>query len=361
MTHRERMLRTLAGTLPPTERGAVLETFHPWDLTVKRFVAEGMPARLAPADLINSPGADKSEDHITRYFDTRMAEPVAAYEAYLGFDPMKRIFMQLPFHAEPAHGQPPAVANREDWLRIREQGENTIARVFDGRAIREALLPLREGHVRGDFSLRMGMEGFFWVPRTLFGIEEHLVAFYDEPELMHEINQWLLEYYLFSLDKMFQYVVPDVLYIMEDLSGANGPMISPAHFDEFVGHYYRQLIPMLKKRGVGFVFVDTDGRFNQLIDNFIQSGVEGFVPMDVNAGMDIVKVRAQYPKLKFIGGYNKLEIAKGEAAIEREFERIMPVIRQGGYIPGADHQVAPSTSLSDYKTYIRHLKSAMAR
>jgi hypothetical protein len=32
-------------------------------------------------------------------------------------------------------------------------------------------------------------------------------------------------------------------------------------------------------------------------------------PMDVNAGMDIVAVRQEYQELKFIGGYNKLEIS----------------------------------------------------
>jgi len=126
-----------------------------------------------------------------------------------------------------------------------------------------------------------------------------------------------------------------------------------------VGQYYKKLIPMFKERGVGFVFVDTDGDFNQLIPNFIDAGVDGFLPMDVNAGMDIVKVRKQFPRLRFIGGFNKLCIAEGKEAIDREFERIMPVIRGGGYIPGADHQVAPSTSLENYKYYISKLHEAM--
>ncbi len=81
--------------------------------------------------------------------------------------------------------------------------------------------------------------------------------------------------------------------------------------------------------------------------------------MDVNAGMDIVKIREMFPRLKFIGGYNKLRIAEGREAIDREFERILPVIRGGGYIPGADHQVPPSASLKDYRYYIERLKQVM--
>lgn len=45
------------------------------------------------------------------------------------------------------------------------------------------------------------------------------------------------------------------------------------------------------------IFVDTDGDFNRLIPQFIAAGVDGFLPMDVNAGMDIVKVRELYPRL----------------------------------------------------------------
>ena len=82
-------------------------------------------------------------------------------------------------------------------------------------------------------------------------------------------------------------------------------------------------------------------------------------PYKENAGVDIVEVRRQYPKLKFIGAYNKLKISEGKEAIDAEFERILPVIRQGGYIPGADHQIAPSTKLEDYKYYIKRLREVM--
>ena len=173
------------------------------------------------------------------------------------------------------------------------------------------------------------------------------------------MNEYILQVYLDKLIKVMNILPADVVYIMEDLSGKNGPMISPELFDEFIGSYYQRLIPVLKNKGVKHVFVDTDGEFKKLIPNFIESGVDGFLPMDVNAGMDILAVRKEYPDLKFIGAFNKLEIAKGKSAIDREFERLLPVIRQGGYIPGCDHQVAPSTSLKDYQYYICKLTEVM--
>ena len=249
--------------------------------------------------------------------------------------------------------------DENDWPEFKNKVLSELELYCTEEKLKEIYGKYEEGHKRGDYSIRFRASGFFWTSRELLGVEEHLMAFYDSPELIHEINTFILEKYLEYFDKIFDIIPPEVILFEEDLSGANGPMISPAMFDEFVGAYYAKLIPFLKKKGVKNVFVDTDGDFNLLIPNFIKAGVEGFIPMDVNAGMDIVKVREQYPKLKFIGAFNKLKIEEGKEAVDKEFERILPVIRQGGYVPGADHQVPPSASLEDYKYYIKKLKEVM--
>jgi len=388
MTNRERELQTL-NFKKPEGRGAVEETFYPWVLATQRFKEEGMPADIANGakDITNDidGNADNQDE---KYLPVTWGEGVMEYEKWLGFDPVRRISFVLPFRrfeekiieVTDAHTirqnifgaqviqykgseleleHEPVIKTIDDWNRLKEHADKELEACFSDEAIEAAYLPIKEAHDRGDYSIRMNIEGFFWVPRELMNIEPHLYAFYDDPELLHAINSYVLEVYQTKLMKVIELVQPDVVYFMEDLSGKTGPMISQACFDEFIGDYYKQLIPMMKEKGVGNVFVDTDGEFTKLIPNFMESGVDGFLPMDVNAGMDIVAVRNEFPTLKFIGGYNKLEIAKGKEAIDKEFERILPVIRSGGYLTGADHQVAPSTSLEDYKYYIEQLKVMM--
>lgn len=389
MTNREREFLTLNFGKP--DRGAVEETFYPWTLTKDRFVQEGMPEEIADGarDITNDLVGNK-ENQTEKYLPVKWGEGVMAYETYLGFDPVRRIHFVLPFRRfeekiieqtdtytikQDIYGKQmyakagsdieteykPVIETMEDWLKLKEHARKELELYFSDEQIDEAYGKLKEGHDRGEYSIRLNIEGFFWVPREIMGIEAHLYNFYDEPEMMHDINEFIFEIYSTKLMRVIEILQPDVVYIMEDLSGKNGPMISGDTFDEFIGSYYRKLIPMLKERGVGNVFVDTDGDFNLIIPNFIAAGVDGFLPMDVNAGMDIVKVREQFPKLKFIGGFNKLMIAEGREAIDKEFERILPVIRGGGYIPGSDHQVAPSTSLEDYRYYIKKLREVMAQ
>ena len=53
---------------------------------------------------------------------------------------------------------------------------------------------------------------------------------------------------------------------------------------------------------------------------------------------------------------DKTVMHKGEAAIRAEFERILPAIRSGRYIPSVDHQTPPAVSVEDYKLYMSILR-----
>ncbi|MCQ2393061.1 MAG: hypothetical protein MJ249_02130 [Kiritimatiellae bacterium] len=390
MTYRERERLTLDFGCP--DRGAVEETFYPWVLTCQRFKDEGMPAEIALGahDITNDLVGKNANADPEKYLPVTWGEGVMAYENYFGFDPVRRIHFVLPFRRfeeyvveeTPEHvirqdifgrwniqkrgsaielPYRPIVADAAAWQKMKQHADAELAQYFTDAAIDAAYGPLKAAHDRGDYTIRLNLEGFFWTPRELLGIEPHLYAFYDQPELIEDMCEYMLNVYLTYLPRVLDLVQPDVVYLMEDLSGRNGPMVSNRMIDRFVGAYYRRLIPMLRAHGVGNVFVDTDGDFMKAIPVFLDAGVDGFLPMDVNAGMDIVKVRQQFPKLKIIGGYNKLEIEKGPAAIDAEFARILPVVRQGGYIVGADHQVPPSASLENYKYYIARLREVMAQ
>ena len=52
---------------------------------------------------------------------------------------------------------------------------------------------------------------------------------------------------------------------------------------------------------------------------------------------------------------------KGEMAMRAEFERLLPVMRTGGFIPSVDHQTPPGVSLDNYRTYIRLFGEYAAR
>jgi uroporphyrinogen-III decarboxylase len=99
-----------------------------------------------------------------------------------------------------------------------------------------------------------------------------------------------------------------------------------------------------------------------LIPLFIEGGVDGLLPFEVAAGMDIRKVAEEYPKLIISGGIDKREIAKGPAAIDRELEAKLPAMfRRGGYLPSMDHHVPPEVSYDNFRHYVNKVREIYRR
>jgi hypothetical protein len=186
------------------------------------------------------------------------------------------------------------------------------------------------------------------------GFEKLMFAFADQPELLHAINRDLLEFNFRLLDKILAVCVPTFLTIAEDMSYNHGPMISKRTFDDFVAPYYRQLVPRLLERDI-MPFIDTDGDITLLVPWFAELGVDGFLPLERQAGVDGMRLRQRYPRLRMIGHFDKMTMNRGEPAVRAEFERLLPLMKTGGFIPSVDHQTPPGVSLDQYRLYLRLL------
>jgi len=187
-----------------------------------------------------------------------------------------------------------------------------------------------------------------------------LFAFYDQPELMHRINRENAEWMLRVIDRVCQYCVPDFMTFAEDMSYNNGPMLSKELFDEFMRPYYDLVVPALKARGIRAI-IDSDGDVTEAVDWFAEAGLEGVLPLERQAGVDLAAIRAKHPRMRFIGHYDKMVMNRGEAAMRAEFERLLPVARQGGFLISCDHQTPPGVSLAQYRDYLRLFREYAAK
>jgi len=186
------------------------------------------------------------------------------------------------------------------------------------------------------------------------GFTTLMTTFYDHPELLHRINQDLLEFNLGLLDQIAKIGNPVFMTIAEDMSYNNGPMISRQMMDDFLSPYYARLLARAKEMDM-LTIVDTDGDVTLLIPWLLDNGVEGVLPLERQAGVDGMAIRDQFPKVAMIGHFDKMVMTKGEAAMRAEFERLVPMIKAGGFIPSVDHQTPPSVSLDNYRIYLKLL------
>ena len=307
-TIRSRIVKVLNNQMPQ-DRLPLVEWAPWWSETVERWEKEGLPENMG-------------QEKITAYWN-------------LDSFPLISIMPDLP----PEHTNVP----------YEEIKDKIFTRQALDRALNEAKA-VAESQKKGEVAVRLWLDGFFWFPRRYFGIEAHLFAFYDQPELMHQINADLADYYLQGLQELFCILKPDVIDFAEDMSYNLGPMLSEKLFDTFLLPYYQKVIPFIKQNGIR-VMVDTDGLVTDMVPWLIRAGVDGVFPLERQAGVDLVQIKKDYPAFVLMGGYDKMVMWKGEAAIRAEFERILPAMKQGGYLPSVDHQTPPSVSMQDYKIY----------
>ncbi len=205
---------------------------------------------------------------------------------------------------------------------------------------------------RGEAVCWLTVYGFFWWPRTLLGIEPHLYAFHDQPELMHRINQDQADFITRWLDEVCVHGTPDFVTIAEDMSYNNGPMLSRRQFETFLAPYYRQVLPLFHQRGIA-VICDSDGDVSMLAPWLREVGFDGVLPLEHQAGCDINRLQAALPDFSFVGHFDKMVMKQGEAAMRAEFDRLLPAMRAGRFIPSVDHQTPPDVSLEHYRIYVR--------
>jgi len=100
--------------------------------------------------------------------------------------------------------------------------------------------------------------------------------------------------------------------------------------------------------------VDSDGDMEALIPLWMEAGVNCLWPLEQAAGMDPLRLRKKFGgKLALAGGLDKMEIAKGPKAIEKELRaKIPPLLEQGGYIPHLDHTFSPEISYDNFMYYM---------
>lgn len=242
------------------------------------------------------------------------------------------------------------VKNRKDFQRLKKErfDPNLENRVPDNWP------ELVEQFRRRDNPLTLGGPpiGFFGFLRYMMGEIHLLTAFYDDPKLLADMMSFFTDFWIELWNQALSQIKVDCVHFWEDMAYRSGPMISPAMFRQFMMPCYRRVCDFLKARGVDVILVDSDGNLEKLIPLFLESGLTGVYPCEVQAGNDVVEMRKNYPTLQILGGLNKLDISRGRKAIDEELEKkVLPMLEAGGYIPFMDHLVPPEVSWDDFCYY----------
>jgi uroporphyrinogen decarboxylase len=237
------------------------------------------------------------------------------------------------------------VKSPDDWERLkRERYQMRDDRIQqDWEAFRDRIRTTGEAVQVGVFPW-----GVFGTVRDLLGAEEVLLAFYDYPDMVHDMMTTLTDLWIAIYERVAAQVQIDHIHIWEDMAGRQGSLISPAMVEEFMMPCYDKIVAFARAHGVRVISVDTDGDCAQLVPVFMKHGINMMFPFEVAAGNDILAYRRQYPTLGIIGGLDKRALAGTRADVDREIAKCAAMLKLGRYIPAFDHLIAPDATWDNF-------------
>ncbi|MCL2158612.1 MAG: hypothetical protein FWH48_04315 [Oscillospiraceae bacterium] len=195
--------------------------------------------------------------------------------------------------------------------------------------------------------------------RDMLGVEALCYLQADDFELYVEIIDTIGNLCYENMKAILESgIKPDFLHFWEDICFKNGPLVSPAIFEEYVGPHYKKITDLGRKHGAGIASLDCDGCIDKLVPIWLDNGVNTMFPIEVGTWKASLEPwRNEYGKeLRGVGGVNKNVFALDFAAVDAEIERLKPIVALGGFIPCPDHRLPPHAKWDNVKYYCDQMR-----
>ena len=92
----------------------------------------------------------------------------------------------------------------------------------------------------------------------------------------------------------------DFICINSDYGYNKGPFISPEMFSEIVTPFLKEIVTAIHEMGSKAI-LHSDGDLNEILDQLVSTGLDGYQSVDPQGNMDIAEVRRRYPELVLMG------------------------------------------------------------
>jgi uroporphyrinogen decarboxylase len=150
--------------------------------------------------------------------------------------------------------------------------------------------------------------------------------------------------------------LPDGVWVWDDLGFKHRPFMSPAMYGEMIFPAHKRLFDFAHGRGLPIV-LHCDGFVEPLMPRLIEAGIDCLQPLEVKAGMDLVKIKKSYgERIALIGGMDARELISNDLArVEIELRKKLPqAMAGGGYVLQVDHSVPKGVNYETYRYFVEN-------
>ena len=132
-------------------------------------------------------------------------------------------------------------------------------------------------------------------------IQNTMINFYEEPEAMHELIEYITDWELKWAEQICTYLKPDMIFHHDDWGTQRSSFLSKEMFDEFYLEAYKKVYGYYHDHGVELIVHHNDSYSANLVPSMIEMGIDVWQGcMSVNNLPELIK---EYGKdITFMGG-----------------------------------------------------------
>lgn len=210
------------------------------------------------------------------------------------------------------------------------------------------------------YAMHACIPGIFEQCHHLMEIQNCLINFYEEPECMHELIEYIMEWELSYAEEACKYLKPDGMFHHDDWGSQRSTFLSPDMFEEFLLPAYKQVYGYYKSHGVELILHHSDTYGETLVPFMIEMGID--IWQGVMTTNNIPRMIEQYGgKISFMGGIDSATIdfpGWTPADVERQVRKACMGYGGGDhhyFIPCASQGLAISTYPGVYEETSRYI------
>lgn len=116
--------------------------------------------------------------------------------------------------------------------------------------------------------------GIFEKLHYFMGMEDAMMNFYEEPEEMHALIDFLVDWEISEAKEIIDHIHPDAVFHHDDWGSQKSSFMSPAMFEEFLEPAYKKIYGFWKENGVELVIHHSDFYAANLVPSMIRMGID---------------------------------------------------------------------------------------
>lgn len=157
--------------------------------------------------------------------------------------------------------------------------------------------------------------GLFEMTHHLMRMENALMAYYEEPEHMHDLIAFVTDYELKLAKEIVDNLKPDAIFHHDDWGSHISSFLSPDMFEEFFVGPYKKIYDFYKANGVELIVHHNDSYSANLVPAMIEMGIDIWQgAVTTNNIPELIKEYGE--KITFMGGLDSGPIDFPEWTVE---------------------------------------------